>query len=183
MDSEYGTAEGCNSLLSDDFQFVGPIVGPLDKTEFINAFGSFKLKDAVPDIKDNSWFQVDPLEPNRVWWFSRTTGTHTGVLKFGTAYPPTGRAISLPPQAQSMLFKEDGKCYTITVGYCMDKRIGNTDGVGGVFGILKAVGKPLPFPEGKALYNPSLRIDGLEHIAQAAKGLGLNPVTKGYNQR
>lgn len=27
--------------------------------------------------------QVDPYEPNRVWFTVRTTGTHTGTLKFG----------------------------------------------------------------------------------------------------
>ena len=29
----------------------------------------------------------------------------------------------------------------------MDKRIGNTEGLGGVFALLKGIGKPLPFPE------------------------------------
>jgi hypothetical protein len=177
--SEFGTAKGCESMLSDDFQFVAPIVGPLSKVEFIKAFGSFKLKDAIPDVKDNSWFQVDPVEPNRVWWFSRTTATHTGPLNFGTPYPPTGRAIKMPPQAQSMLFDESGKCYTMTVGYCMDKRIGNTDGLGGVFGILKAVGKPLPFPEARALYNPSLRYEAFEHVAKALEGVGIDPIANG----
>ena len=59
---------------------MAPIIGPLSKQEFVKAFGSFKLKEAVPDLADNSWFQVDPLEPNRVWFFARATGTHTGTL-------------------------------------------------------------------------------------------------------
>jgi len=177
--SEFGSAEGCDgSCLAEDFQFVAPIVGPLSKAEFLRAFGSFKLKDAVPDLKDNSWFQVDPLEPNRVWFFSRATGTHTGTLNFGSPMPPTGKEIRMPPQAQSMLFDEDGKCYTLTVGYCMDKRIGNTDGLGGVFGILKAVGKSLPFPEGQRLYTPSMRYEAFEHFAKAVEGLGVDPATR-----
>eukprot|EP00927_Polykrikos_kofoidii_P002324 TRINITY_DN1089_c0_g1_i1.p1 TRINITY_DN1089_c0_g1~~TRINITY_DN1089_c0_g1_i1.p1 ORF type:complete len:294 (+),score=43.39 TRINITY_DN1089_c0_g1_i1:75-956(+) len=176
--SEFGTAAGSDgSCLAEDFQFVAPIVGPLSKAEFIRAFGSFKLKDAVPDLKDNSWFQVDPLEPNRVWFFSRATGTHTGTLNFGRSIAPTGKAIRLPPQAQSMLFDEQGKCYTLTVGYCMDKRIGNTEGLGGVFGILKAIGKPLPFSEGQRLYTPSLRYDAFEHVAKAIEGIGFDPAT------
>ena len=75
---EFGTAPGADdSVLAEDFQFVAPIVGPLTKAEFMGAFGSFKVKEAFPDLKDNSWFQVDPLEPNRVWFFSRATG-HRG---------------------------------------------------------------------------------------------------------
>jgi hypothetical protein len=31
----------------------------------------------------------------------------------------------------------------------MDKRIGNTGGVGGIFGIFYAIGYGLPFPEAK----------------------------------
>jgi len=177
--SDFGTAPGCDgSCLAEDFQFVAPIIGPLSKAEFVRAFGSFKLKDAIPDLKDNSWFQVDPLEPNRVWMISRATGTHTGTLNFGAGIAATGRSVSMPPQAQSMLFDEEGKCYTLTVGYCMDKRIGNTDGLGGVFGILKSVGKPLPFPEAQRLYTPSLRYEAFEHVAKAIEGLGFDPASK-----
>jgi len=177
--SEFGTAEGSEgSCLADDFQFVAPIVGPLSKAEFMNAFGSFKLRDAMPDLKDNSWFTVDPLEPNRVWFFSRATGTHTGILNFASPIAPTGKRYESPPQAASMLFNEAGKCYTVTVGYCMDKRIGNTEGLGGVFAILKAIGKPLPFPEAQRLYNPSMRYEAFEHVAKAVECLGYDPATK-----
>eukprot|EP00933_Yihiella_yeosuensis_P005356 TRINITY_DN109856_c0_g1_i1.p1 TRINITY_DN109856_c0_g1~~TRINITY_DN109856_c0_g1_i1.p1 ORF type:complete len:281 (-),score=61.83 TRINITY_DN109856_c0_g1_i1:38-880(-) len=174
--SEFGTGPGCDgSCLAEDFQFVAPIVGPLSKTEFLKAFGSFKLRDAVPDLADNSWFKVDPLEPNRVWFIARATGTHTGTLKFARPLPPTGKSIAMPPQAQSMLFNEDGKCYTLTVGYCMDKRIGNTEGLGGVFGILKAVGSPLPFQEGQRLYTPSMSFEAFERVAKAGEAFGLGP--------
>lgn len=175
--AEFGTAAGANAdnFLSDDFQFVAPIVGPLGKAEFIAAFGSFKVKDAFPDLSDNSWFQVDPLEPNRVWFISRATGTHTGTLNFGTRIPPTGKLVESPPQAQSMLFDPTGRCYTLTVGYCMDKRIGNTEGLGGVFALLKGVGKPLPVPEAQRLYTPSLRYEAFERIAKAAESLGYGP--------
>jgi len=173
---EFGTKNGADaSCLSEDFQFVAPIIGPLGKQEFLNAFGSFKVKEALPDLSDNSWFQVDPLEPNRVWFFSRATGTHTGTLQFGAGVPATGKAVRMPPQAQSMLFDEQGKCYTLTVGYAMDKRIGNTDGLGGVFGIVKAIGKALPFPEGQRLYTPSLRFEAFERVAKIAEAFGVGP--------
>ena len=100
---QFGTLAGSNpdEMLADDFQFVAPIVGPLGKREFLNAFGSFKVKEAFPDLADNSWFQVDPLEPNRVWFFSRASGTQTGALNFGKPIAPTGKRVESPPQAQS----------------------------------------------------------------------------------
>jgi len=175
--AEFGTRAGADAsdFLSDDFQFVAPIVGPLSRAEFVQAFGSFKVKDAFPDLSDNSWFQVDPLEPNRVWFISRATGTHTGTLSFGRPIPPTGKRVESPPQAQSMLFDTEGKVYTLTVGYCMDKRIGNTEGLGGVFALLKGIGKPLPFPEAQRLYTPSLRFESFERVAKAAEALGYGP--------
>ena len=57
----------------------------------------------------------------------------------------------------------------------MDKRIGNTEGLGGVFGIVKAVGHALPFPEGQRLYNPSLRYEAFERIAKIGEAFGLGP--------
>ena len=43
---QFGTLAGSDpdELLADDFQFVAPIVGPLGKREFLNAFGSFKVE-------------------------------------------------------------------------------------------------------------------------------------------
>ena len=174
--SEFGTADGCdpNDFLSADFQFVAPIVGPLLRDEFVAAFGGFRLKDAVPDLLDQSFFQVDPVEPNRVWFFGRAIGTHTGPLKFGPkVIKPTGKAIKNCPQASSILFQPDGLAYTLTVGYCMDKRIGNSEGLGGLFGILKAVDSPLPIPEGRRLYNPSLRIEAFERVAKVGEDVGM----------
>jgi hypothetical protein len=179
--AEFGTKEGCNAdkLLAEDFQFVAPIIGPLPRDEFLRAFGSFKVKEAIPDAKDNAWFTVDPLEPNRVWWFSRVTATHTGPLRFGgSIIKGEGKQIRMPPQASSMLFDESGRVYTLTVGYTMDKRIGNTNGLGAVLGILKAIGKPLPIPEGQALYNPSLRFEALERIGKGVENLGYDPNTR-----
>lgn len=170
IQSEFGTKAGSNpdDLLAEDFQFVAPIVGPLRKDEFLRAFGGFKLRDAVPDFVDNVIFQVDPLEPNRCWFISRSVGTHTGPLMFGgKTIAPTNKKIYMPPQASSMLFDEEGKCYTLTVGYTMDKRIGNTNGLGALFGILYAVGHPIPCPEAKALYNPSLRFESFLRLAGA----------------
>merc|ERR1719487_419584 len=98
-------------------------------------------------------------------------------MNFGGKLAPTGKQVKMPPQAQSMLFNENGECYTLTVGYTMDKRIGNTEGLGGMFGIVKATGNALPFPEGQRLYNPSLRFEAFERIAKAVECCGYDPNT------
>ena len=59
-------------LLAEDFKFIFPIVGPLTKIEFCTIFGGFKLGEAFPDTRRNYFgFTVDPMEPNRVWFFAR----------------------------------------------------------------------------------------------------------------
>lgn len=53
-------------VLAEDFQFIFPVVGPLNKTEFVTIFGGFKINDAFPNAANNYFgFTVDPLEPNR----------------------------------------------------------------------------------------------------------------------
>jgi len=46
-----------------------------------------------------------------------------------------------------LTFNEQGQVVEYTIGYPMDRRLGNTGGLGGVFGLFYAIGKPLPFPE------------------------------------
>lgn len=106
--SEFGCLKP--ELLSEDFQFECFPVGPLSKAEFVEAFLSFKLRDAFPTGRGNFFnFCVDPLEPNRVWFFSRAQMTHRGPLKLGPmmktlkpvgragGHPRTGRATSSVP--------------------------------------------------------------------------------------
>lgn len=144
------TNNGCDKpeLLSEDFTFAGPVVGPISKQEFISAFSSFSITEAFPDMKANFYnFHVDPFEHNRVWFSSRATGTHTGV--FAGKMQPTGKKFISPPQMSSCKFNEKGECTHLTAGYILDRAEGNTGGLGGVFGILYAIGSPLPFPEAK----------------------------------
>merc|ERR1711892_739856 len=56
-------------LLSEDFQFIFPVVGPLPKAEFIEAFSSFKIEEAFTGSYNYLGFNIDPMEPNRVWFF------------------------------------------------------------------------------------------------------------------
>jgi len=137
-----------SSALSDDFQFIAPVVGPLSKDAFIQAITGFAVEVAFPDNNGRYYnFGVDPFEPDRVWFTSRGIGTNTGV--FGGMFPPTGKVVESPPQAMSLKFNEQGQITQLTVGYVMDRMIGNTGGLGGIFGLLYAIGRPLPFPEGK----------------------------------
>ena len=100
---------------------------------------------AFPGLKAQYYdFRVDPIEPNRVWYTSRGYGQNTG--KFGPL-EPNGRFIQQPPQTGSMSFNEHGQAIEATNGYVMDRRVGNTGGLGGLYGVLYAIGKPLPFPE------------------------------------
>ena len=69
---------------------------------------------------------------NRVWFDARFKGTNTGTLAGSLA--PTGIAVDAPPQACSMRFNDKGEATQLTVGYVMDRQIGNTGGLGGVFG-------------------------------------------------
>lgn len=134
--------------LAEDFEFIGPVVGPLGRDAFVKAVGGFDLTTGFPDMKSNyHHFRVDPFETNRVWFQNRTTGTHTG--KLAGRFEATGTKVVCPPQALSMTFNEQGKVTKITVGVVMDRTLGNTGGLGGVFGLFHAIGFSLPFREGR----------------------------------
>jgi len=154
--SNFGTKNP--ELLAEDFKFVFPVVGPLEKTEFCTIFSSFKLTSAFPDSQANYFgFTLDPTEPNRVWFMSRARMTHTGQLKIGsTIIEPSGKVVEPCPQILSMSFDKEGRCYKFTGGYPVDRTVGNTGGLGGVFGIVYALGKSLPFPEALP-WQPSFR--------------------------
>lgn len=144
-------------LLDEAFEFVGPVVGPLGKAQYLKAVGGFHFSDAFPDANaEFHHFRVDPFEPSRVWFTARGKGTNTGASASPLFAKPTGKAYVNPPQACSLRFTEDGKVNQYTIGYVMDRRIGNTGGLGGIYGIAYAMGKPLPFPEAQP-WKPSFK--------------------------
>jgi len=148
--NEFGGADP--SLLSEDFQFLFPVVGPLTKEQFVEAFTKFEVREAFPTSRANFYnFNVDALEPNRIWMMSRGIYEHLGTLKFGPQeFKATGKKACLPPQMFSMSFDPAGKCYKLTGGYNVDRSAGDTKGLGGMFGIIVALGlTKLPFPEGR----------------------------------
>ena len=148
LGDEYKVGLNDESILADDFEFCAPVVGPLAKEPYLGALRTFKIEDAFPDNDPqfHGW-RVDPFQHNRVWFNVRPVATHTGDTPFFGK--PTGKRLELPPQSYSMIFNEAGKVRELTVGYPIDRRLGNTGGLGGAFGYMYGVGKGLPIPECK----------------------------------
>ena len=150
-----GTADGSNGgadWFAPDFRFVAPVVGPFDKSEFVDSLKSFDLKTAFPNLSSNyHHFRVCPFEPNRVWYSIKYIGSNDGPV---LGKPATGKSIESPVQAHSITFNEKGEVTKFTIGYVLDKETGNTGGLGGVFGLFYAIGYALPFPEAQP-YSPS----------------------------
>jgi hypothetical protein len=139
-----GTKDG-GECLAHDFEFCAAVVGPIGRKEYLNALGTFRLEDAF-DITPNYFgMSVDPKQPNRVWFFSRVEATHIGVFM---GAKPEGKKIDYPPQSLHLDFNEDGKVKEFGF-YTVDRRQGNTGGLGGAFGFMYGVGRPLPIPECK----------------------------------
>mmetsp|Transcript_370 Transcript_370/g.1059 ORF Transcript_370/g.1059 Transcript_370/m.1059 type:complete len:254 (-) Transcript_370:28-789(-) len=154
------------ACLDEAFEFVGPVVGPLGRDEYLSALGNFKLEEAFDLSPRYHMFAVDPLQTNRVWFHTRTTGVHTGDF-MGKA--PTGKDVINPPQCMHMDFSGDGK--VTEFGFATaDRRQGNTGGLGGAFAFFYAVGIPLPFPEGQP-FKPSKRYRLFGLIGKLAKRL------------
>lgn len=154
--------------LADDFEFVAAVVGPIPKNEYLEALGTFKLTDSF-DIEQNFFgFTVDPLQTNRVWFFSRQVAKH--VAPFMGAPPEhtkDGGVLTLPPQLHHLDFNEDGLVKEFGF-YTVDRRQGNTGGLGGAFGYFYGVGKPLPIRECQP-YKPSFRFRMLNFIGRIGK--------------
>ena len=152
------------ACLAPNFEFCAPVVGPLPKDEYLGALESFQLTDSF-DITQNFFgFVVDPLQTNRVYFFSRQEATHTASFM---GAEPTGKVLSLPPQCHHLDFDEEG-LVTEFGFYTVDRRQGNTGGLGGAFGYFYGVGRPLPIPECQP-YTPSFRFRMLNWIGRLGK--------------
>ena len=140
------------ACLAEDFEFVAAVVGPISKTEYLNALNGFKLRDSF-DIEQNMFgFTVDPMQANRVWWFDRQIAKQINTFM---GVEPIENELTLPPQSFHMDFTEDGLVKEFGF-YTVDRRQGNTGGLGGAFGYFYGVGKPLPIRECQP-FKPSFR--------------------------
>lgn len=153
--------------LADDFVFQFPII-TLNREEYLESIQQVDFISAFPDNNLVYYdFRPDPFQAGKILFTSLFCGTHTGYTKgLGKA---TGKYVELPPQACSLSFNEDGKVTKFTGGYVIDKSKGNSEGLGGFFGIFHAIGRTLPFPEGKP-YRPSLRLRFFQFLGRLRRG-------------
>lgn len=158
-----GMGDG-GDCLADNFEFVAAVVGPIGREEYIGALQSFQLEDSF-DITPNFYgFLVDPMQTNRVWFFSRQEAIHKETF---LGAEPTGKKLVLPPQTHHIDFNEQGKLKEFGF-YTTDRRYGNTGGLGGAFAFFYGVGKPLPIPECQP-YKPSKRFRLLNLLGRVGK--------------
>ena len=140
--------------LAKNFEFCGPVVGPLPKQDYLNALGNFKLTDSFSIDSNYFGFTVSPKQTNRVYWFGYSEAKMIGPF-FGSQPEDYTDDIILPPQVFHMDFDEQGK--VTRFGFATaDRTYGNTGGLGGAYGFFYAVGKALPFPEARP-FKPSFR--------------------------
>ena len=157
--------------LAEDFEFVAAVVGPIGRDEYLGALANFKLEESF-DITPNFYgFQVDPMQRNRVWFFNRQTAVHKATF-LGAEPKEDDRAnqLTLPPQCYHIDFDDDLKMKEFGF-YTVDRRQGNTGGLGGAFAYMYGVGKPLPIPECQP-YKRSFRFRLLSFVGGLAQKLG-----------
>ena len=136
------------SLMSDDFVWFGPLVGPLNKKDFLGTVACFKVYEGFPDLKMHlAEFTRDPVEENRYWSILRVEGTHTQPQASGTGtppYKPTNNKLDVGPQCVSVTFDAEGRVSRYTGGYVVDRTQGKWGMNGAWFAISKTVGGFLP---------------------------------------
>ena len=128
-------------LLSNDFTYLEPMMGPMDKERYIEMFEELNIRDAVPDLDyqlEN--FRIDPYDPYRVWVDTRARGTRSGPI--GKIVSPKASKYLAPPESWSFTFDNDGFCTRITAAAPLDPLLGNTGLLGGVYGLLYATDTP-----------------------------------------
>jgi hypothetical protein len=157
------------SHFSKEFVFRGPVIGPLNKKDYLFTMGSLKVFEAFPDLKANAWgFSIDPENPNKVWYLVRNTGTFKNDITLVpnvSSIKANGNKLNGCPETHSILFDDDMKIKALTVGYVADRFEGNTNGLGATQGLLFAIGYELPA-------KPILRL-----IEELTNGVGGGPKT------
>lgn len=147
---------GVEDLMSDDFVFTSPTIGPSSKQDFITLmrfyqYNGLDLASAIPDltVSYEGWHQ-DPNDPWRIWAIARYTGTHTGTARLpGTALklspskdPSQLKRFTTGPELQSFLWTPSKKLVWQTVGYVGDHYTGSNQGHGSLDGLMVSMGLP-----------------------------------------
>ena len=129
-----GDLDTLADLLSDDFQFSGPVPEPMDRDQFLVLMDV--MWNAFPDLQFNT--RLVDINRNVVRFTNQLAGTHTGDLDLSSmglgVIPATGRSFSMA--------REDGET-AIQDGTVVSTHIYPTEGAG-LMGILQQLGIRVP---------------------------------------
>jgi len=147
---------GVESMISEDFVFLSPEIGPISKDDYISLMNYYRyngldLGSAIPDltVSYEGWHQ-DPHDPWRIWTIARYSGTHTGIAKLpgsGLMLSPSKDPIeqtsfTTGPEMQSFKWTPSKKLVFQTVGYIGDEVTGSGQGHGSIHGLMVSMGLP-----------------------------------------
>jgi hypothetical protein len=132
--SEAGDTAGLDSLVADNFQFLGVTPQTLGKAEFMGFIQS--LHTAFPDFKFNETSASESGDTATI--HHKITGTHTGTFNVPglPSIPATGKKFTLPEETSVFTFS-GGKA----TKYLAEPA---PDGKGGLPGILSQLGVQMP---------------------------------------
>jgi hypothetical protein len=126
--------EKAKSLLSNDYQFSGPVPEPINADTWLGIHKN--LKKAFPDLDYH--FHVDSVEGDATKISAELKGTHSGALDLSAlglgVTPATDKAFALPREHGKVTCKGDK-----VVSWVMDRIEG-----GGLMGILGQLGIAVP---------------------------------------
>jgi hypothetical protein len=129
-----GDFKAAGALLTEDFQFSGPVPEPINGEQWMGI--SKSMKTAFPDL--NYRFKIVGVVGDVVGSSHQLSGTHSGDLDLTTlgmgVIPSTGKSFSLA--------KESAK-WMVCDGMVISFRAEPTEGAG-LSAILKAIGVPVP---------------------------------------
>jgi len=145
------------TLLDDvNFRWIGPLVDtPLGKVEYLAAGRFFDVRASFPDLEYRAHdFRLDANDPTTVRCTVRPLGTMRGspLRLRNQLVPANGVLWNGPPEAVSITFDPDtGKVVKLCSSFCLDRQVGNTNGVCGVMAAATIAGVP---PSDWEIYPP-----------------------------
>jgi hypothetical protein len=129
-----GDFEKARSLLSNDFQFSGPVPEPINRETWLGI--TQNLKKAFPNLDYH--FHVDGVEGDVTKISSELKGTHSGVLDLSQVglgvTPATNKSVAIPREHGKVTIKDDK-----VASWVVDRNEG-----GGLMGILDQLGIAVP---------------------------------------
>ena len=159
-----GTASGFYTeakpeFYADDFVFRGGVIGPLNKTTYLETMEILGIYRAF-DIKANAFgFVRDPTNDKSVHYFVKNRGKHIAKwdIAGGLAPRPGYDDVIGRTEAAQLIFNDDGKIKFLTAGIPVGPlplEDSNVGGYGAVLGVFSAVGLDVA---AKTALNPGVR--------------------------